>query len=66
MLEAFQKRFKTAVWALKKEDLSCETPEIREAIVAWQDPKKVDTITKIRSTLDDTKGVLTKTIDDML
>jgi synaptobrevin homolog YKT6 len=41
-------------------------PPMREAIVKYQNPDEVDKMLRVRSALDDTKGVLVQTIEQLL
>ncbi len=41
-------------------------PPLRDAIVKYQNPDEADKFLRVRSALDDTKGVLVQTIDQLL
>jgi synaptobrevin homolog YKT6 len=47
-------------------DLSCRLPRLEAMLAEAQDPGKVDKLTKVERSLDETKAVLHKTIEAVL
>mmetsp|Transcript_13614 Transcript_13614/g.15494 ORF Transcript_13614/g.15494 Transcript_13614/m.15494 type:complete len:199 (+) Transcript_13614:254-850(+) len=53
-------------WQAVVQDTKLEFPPLDAAIKEYQDPTKADKITKIQKDLDDTIGVMHKTIENLL
>ena len=71
LLDDFMKEYpdgangKSAAWAALGENAVTFTP-MTEAIVAYQDPKNVDKLTKIQQELNETTEIMHQTIDKVL
>jgi synaptobrevin family protein YKT6 len=53
-------------WRDVKEDFKCKQPRLEPLLLEYQDPAKVDKISKMDKQLAETKDILYKTIDAVL
>ncbi|KAG5437999.1 hypothetical protein PCANB_000346 [Pneumocystis canis] len=65
ILDEFLIKYPRASWP-EQDDMCLPFTVLDEYIVKYQDPKKVDNITKVQLELDDIKNVLFHTIDSVL
>lgn len=56
----------SAAWRASVGELSCRLSRLEAMIAEAQDPGRVDRITKVERSLDETKAVLHKTIEAVL
>ncbi|PSS36151.1 VAMP-like protein [Actinidia chinensis var. chinensis] len=65
VLDEYQKNFGDS-WRAVQADNTQPWPYLNEALTKFQDPAEADTLLKIRRELDETKIILSKTIDSVL
>jgi synaptobrevin homolog YKT6 len=53
-------------WASIEQDAELDFPEGAELLAKYQDPTEADKISKIEKELDDVKGIVTKSMNDIL
>lgn len=66
LLDGFRAGPHGAAWRGAGEDMACKFPPLEAALVEYQDPAKVDKLTKVDRQLAETKDILYKTIDAVL
>ena len=68
MLATFSSRFSKLHWAgMEKKDLvSLSLPQLSEMLRSFQDPTEANALLKVQKTLDETRTVLTTTIEALL
>mmetsp|Transcript_44813 Transcript_44813/g.106374 ORF Transcript_44813/g.106374 Transcript_44813/m.106374 type:complete len:201 (+) Transcript_44813:95-697(+) len=64
-LRLFQEKMK-GKWEDAKNDMTLTVPEVEETFNKFQDPSEADKLTKIEKDLEEVKGVVMQSMDDLL